>query len=630
MFKPVQIAVALLLIAACLSPGLASAEWRVRIKTLGGTPSAFSTPLNEPDDLRRMIGANLADVTTVLQQPGTRWSGRIQDLARAAQIGKIQIYALDTGKRIPWMAMRKNGRPTIYKPKSGMIWDGLAPLEAYSILFESNHKAWTLIVPKPCGNLWITAEPLTEMIRKQIASDLADLDCFHEKQEIQFAPSPSPYNRDGLIMHDNSDFGDTAQREGWYWLGVWIRQNEIHQPWSDSPPRILVSFDAVERKLEPDQNGIFVRAPGKDPFGRATPGDGHENHCMTRDQLVPLVAALSVWGKRDALQRLWYALPEDTLGKHDFQGHWHDLLTGLDSYTADPVNDIRNRDCSSGRHCDPQQDTRPCGFDVDLGWFGKHHLNDPVCEIAKAAQNALYAAQKIGCEALKAAEQAACEVQKGLDIAFAVVKKELYILHFTGDPLQPVTYTFLVRAGVLPLSIYPVTIWETSIKGLISGEIELVGAMDVLRSQATGHLACGSQATPDALDCVDQDMNSIVMLWMSRHTFPTPLTWSAIESYKSRAHSYGSYFGSYCAIYGPLTLYPAGQCPVWEPDCCPDKLCLNAKLTERMKAGIKSGWPPDARGIGPYGAVRWYNRWTTGANPRLAILWQPIIDDLLK
>jgi len=82
--------------------------------------------------------------------------------------------------------------------------------------------------------------------------------------------------------------------------------NEIHQPWVDSPARTL-SFDDVARKLEPDQNGVFVRAPGKDAFGRATPGDGNENHGMTRDQLVPLIAALSVWGKQDAFRD--YGMP---------------------------------------------------------------------------------------------------------------------------------------------------------------------------------------------------------------------------------------------------------------------------------------------------------------------------------
>src|SRR6266545_1809678 len=68
------------------------------------------------------------------------------------------------------------------------------------------------------------------------------------------APPPAPtaahtqdiyYDTDGLIVHHGPngelDGGDTAQREGWYWLGVWIRQNVPGlQPWP--PPRKL-TFD---------------------------------------------------------------------------------------------------------------------------------------------------------------------------------------------------------------------------------------------------------------------------------------------------------------------------------------------------------------------------------------------------
>jgi hypothetical protein len=266
---------------------------------------------------------------------------------------------------------------------------------------------------------------------------------------------------------------------------------------------------------------------------------------------------------------------------------------------------------------------------VNWGWLGKHHFNNPFCEAAKAAQNALYVAQKLACEGIKAAEEAACEVQKGIDIAVAIAKKETWVLHFTGDPLPPTAYTLLVRSGVAPISIYPVTLFATSLPGLEIGEWNLKLGVDAMRHQAIGKLSCGSQSEPDPLDCVDQDMNTTVMLWMSRHTVPTPISGWAIESYKSRAHSYGSYFNAYCARYGPLTTYPK-QCPTWEPDCCPDKGCLNGRLTQRMKAGIASGWKPDRDNLGPYGAIRWYNRWTTGANPMLATSWQPIMDDLLR
>lgn len=381
----------------------------------------------------------------------------------------------------------------------------------------------------------------------------ADVDCFHEREQIQFAPSSAPFGRHGLIMHDDLDFGDTAQREGMYWLGVWIRQNELKRPWVDNPKREL-SFEDVIQKLEPRRDGVFLRAPGKDPFGR--PSDGNENHGTTRDQLVPLIAALTVWGKHDALQRLWNALPEDILGKHDFQGHWLDATTGEKIFAVDPC--------------------------VGLG-----NLAAALCDM----------------------------------------KKKAGILHFTGDPLPPTAYNLFARAGVTLKAVFPVTVTAVSAAGFDAGEANLKLGIDVLRNQATGDIAC-VQAKPDKLDCVDQDMNSIVMLWMSRHRRSTAISESAIDSYRSRAHSYGSYFREYCEVHGPLVL--AKECPPGQTGCCKDKNCLNEQLTERMRAGIASGWLPDGPGFGPYGAVRWYNRWSTKANPRLAVLWQDIIEALLR
>src|SRR2546421_613614 len=40
------------------------------------------------------------------------------------------------------------------------------------------------------------------------------------------------YDNDGLIVHKGLDGGDTTQREGWYWLGVWIRKEVLHDPWT--------------------------------------------------------------------------------------------------------------------------------------------------------------------------------------------------------------------------------------------------------------------------------------------------------------------------------------------------------------------------------------------------------------
>ena len=47
-----------------------------------------------------------------------------------------------------------------------------------------------------------------------------------------------------------------------------------------------------------------------------------------------------------------------------------------------------------------------------------------------------------------------------------------------------------------------------------------------------------------------------------------------------------------------------------------------------MNQGIQDGWKPDASGV--YGAVRWYHREESGANPLLAELYAPIIRAYLE
>ena len=48
----------------------------------------------------------------------------------------------------------------------------------------------------------------------------------------------------------------------------------------------------------------------------------------------------------------------------------------------------------------------------------------------------------------------------------------------------------------------------------------------------------------------------------------------------------------------------------------------------RMDQGIASGWKTDSSRV--YGAVRWYQRAESGANPKLAELYRPIIRAYLE
>jgi hypothetical protein len=75
--------------------------------------------------------------------------------------------------------------------------------------------------------------------------------------------------------------------------------------------------------------------------------------------------------------------------------------------TGTAVKCSSERTCDVSRSCPLQEDTRSCGHDV-----AGAHVNDPVCESAKAAQNALYRASKASCEAQKSAANAECESMK--------------------------------------------------------------------------------------------------------------------------------------------------------------------------------------------------------------------------
>src|SRR5947209_2257600 len=74
---------------------------------------------------------------------------------------------------------------------------------------------------------------------------------------------PIFYDKDGLIVHKGMDGGDTAQREGWYWFGVWIRQHLLNDPWST--PRKLTFRDVIGL-LEPARDGVFYRHPKLTPW----------------------------------------------------------------------------------------------------------------------------------------------------------------------------------------------------------------------------------------------------------------------------------------------------------------------------------------------------------------------------
>jgi len=90
------------------------------------------------------------------------------------------------------------------------------------------------------------------------------------------------YDDDYLIVHRGNDGGDTAQREGRYWFGKWIRE-KLQIPWT--VPRKL-KFEVVAKLLNPAGDGVFVRHP------RQHPDAFDKDYGLSRDPMDALIAAL--------------------------------------------------------------------------------------------------------------------------------------------------------------------------------------------------------------------------------------------------------------------------------------------------------------------------------------------------
>jgi hypothetical protein len=213
------------------------------------------------------------------------------------------------------------------------------------------------------------------------------------------------------------------------------------------------------------------------------------------------------------------------------------------------------------------------------------------CETGKASQNAIYASQKASCEAAKTAKKYACEAQKAADQILCFTTNV-----YSGDILGPAGVNLFRRAlGENPLSI------DT---GLVLPAVN-IGTGQLGEAELSINAGIRVDASTHDMDDVGNDLNLMVMMIMAKLHYPSPTSLAATAFYAgSRQLSYGSYFVQYYRLYGS------------DP----------TDTKTRMVDGVANHWERDASG--PFGAVRWYHRAETGANPQLAELYASIISTL--
>ena len=466
------------------------------------------------------------------------------------------------------------------------------------------------------------------------------------------------YDNLGLIVHKNDDGGDTAQREGWYWLGVWIRQHELHQPWTKQRK---LSFPEVLRLLEPKGDGVFHRHPKYDARSL--------EWGLSRDQMVPLVAAMGVWGMQAELRRLWNALPQDFHGKHSFNGEWRNLL----NQKKEGCEEIKKRGCDATMDCSLKQDNGDCSLKQDNGdcslkqdnrdcpynentkpceWYNKlceiekaadnarRKLAHDTCEAGKAAENVRLKGKHDKCEAEKVLENVRlkgehdkCEAEKVLEnvrlkgehdtceaektakkLSCEADKATAYQLCYSttrhsGDLIGPMTINLFRRAwgeDPMPASDLNGPSGETELLANVELRLCLATASPDSKCKALQNL---SAEKGDPRENTGDDLNLIVQLLMAKLRFPSSISDEAAKLYAERRPlSFGSYLRTYYATYG---------------DDVTD-------MVPRITNGIRRGWKPDADAPGPVGAVRWYHRAAASANPQLAELYEPILSYYLR
>lgn len=151
-----KIVLSLTVIAIFISAMVSFGATGHRIQRLGSPHSAFySHPLKSVADLQKMVQSSQPGIQEILQQKN--WHGNIDDLLRAVASGKVTETTTAPGAELPFMAMRRHGRPAVLE---NVVWSGKKEFGSYLVEFDSNGYTTRLYVPKPCGNFWFEETPV--------------------------------------------------------------------------------------------------------------------------------------------------------------------------------------------------------------------------------------------------------------------------------------------------------------------------------------------------------------------------------------------------------------------------------------------------------------------------------------
>jgi hypothetical protein len=100
-----------------------------------------------------------------------------------------------------------------------------------------------------------------------------------------------------LDKHNGPDGGDSAHREGMFWTLIGFLKMNNFGYWLTSAGRNLDDFQTVMNKIHPHP-GVIVRHPNPD-------WDASDWDRMSRDQIIPCIMAMGLWGRHELKKFAW-------------------------------------------------------------------------------------------------------------------------------------------------------------------------------------------------------------------------------------------------------------------------------------------------------------------------------------